>query len=165
MTDRERSLLEKLEPSTRAAYMLYRAGLAASGIQARAIVTHRSRADQEAKHAAGRSANKVGWHELDRAVDEQLLNPATGAWDDQALAVPMWRARARIAEQHGFRQLGFNQDGTKRYIKGPKGPIWDPYHIEYRHPFATLAEALRAADNTDLAVDFGDEATDPLRRA
>lgn len=141
MTDHERVLLDLLLPEVRAAYLDYRASVEACGLKECVIVTARSTHDQIQKVQQGRSTQKVGWHQLRRAIDRQIWDPAKGAWDDTARRADLYLQANRLAEQHGFRQIGFHEDNGKRYIGSG---TWDPFHIEWRAPWASLAGALES---------------------
>ncbi len=102
--------------------------------------------------AQGRSANRVGWHPLGRALDRQLYDAKRQAWDDEALRIDLYLSANRLAEQYGFRQISFNPDGSKKLItvikmvsgKPVEKKIWDPYHIEFRGDYHNLKEAIAA---------------------
>lgn len=148
MSPAEQARIEALEPATRAAYLAYRKDLDGRGIRECATVTTRAVANQLAKVKAGLSANKIGWHQLNRGIDRELFDAKANAWDNEAHRIDLYHIAARLAEVHGFRQIGFNPDGSKCFIEtvknGKKSKTWDPFHIEYRAPYATLAEAIEA---------------------
>lgn len=141
MTDHERVLLDLLLPETREKYLVYRLILESHGLRECVIVTARSTFDQIKKVQQGRSALKVGWHQLRRAIDRQMWDPQKSAWDDAARRLDLYLQANRIAAAQGFRQIGFHEDGSKRYIGAG---TWDPYHIEDRGTWASLAAALEA---------------------
>lgn len=101
---------------------------------AKAVATGHSSADQ--KHS---------WHELGRAADLRQRKADGGPSFDQGPASePFWRALYAAATAHGLRSLAYRPDGSKLLIQGTKGPIWDSGHVEWRQPYATLAEAIAA---------------------
>lgn len=144
MTDAQLALIARLIPDCQAAYKRYLGSLWSLGIEERPIVTYRSPAEQLAKYNQGRSSNKgPSWHSLRRAIDRQLRRIG-GEWDAEGKDLGMYRDANFTAEREGFRQLGFNEDGSRRWIKTPKGKVSDIYHIEFRYPYETLEEALKA---------------------
>jgi hypothetical protein len=70
-----------------------------------------------------------------------MWDPVKARWDDAVRRPDLYLSANRIAERHGFRQIGFQLDGTKRYIGSG---IWDPYHIEHRGEHASLVAAIEA---------------------
>lgn len=138
----EAELIGLLEPTTRERYQQYRRDLAAVGIEERAIVTFRSPAVQAQKVVQNKSTMTIGWHQLGRAIDRQLKSG--GKWDDKAEDVKLYLRAARIAERAGFRQIGFDSTGRKRFLKTRTGQaFWDPFHIEYRGSYPSLIAAIR----------------------
>jgi len=138
-------MLRLLKPDAQAAFKRYRADLNAAGIEVRLTETMRSSAKQADLFREGtKTANKVSWHQLGRAWHEIIIDPNTGKLDIAAKCLDLWRQRAKLAEKHGIRQLGFNADGTVRYIKTPKGKAFDPYHLEFRGKHPTLVAAVEA---------------------
>lgn len=137
-SDREQQLFMELLPDVRAAYSRYRAECRTKEIMCRLTETYRPQKKQAEHHAAGRSTLSVGWHQLRRALHEVIF--VDGVADMNGKHIDLWRKRARIAEAHGFRQLGFKPDGSKKYV----GKNWDVYHLEYRSPHETLVAAVEA---------------------
>lgn len=140
-TPEEQLRLAELRPEVLLAYQAYRAECEGQGIRVFAIVTYRSPELQKLKHAEKKSTQDVGWHQLRRAIDEQIWDPASKRWDHKAMRTDLYLRRARIAQKHGFRQIGFSVSGAKNYI-GEKQSTWDPFHIEFRAPHLTLAAAI-----------------------
>lgn len=151
MTDRELSLIAELLPDVRAQYMRYRAHLGDIGIEEMVIKTSRSRAEQQAKFEEGKSSNPVSWHELRRALDRWLRWTGSHTWDSKAANHHLYLKANRLAEAHGFRQIGFTPDDKVRILHGSSGPYTDPYHLERRDPHQTLAAAI-AAEAPHLAL-------------
>lgn len=140
LTDKETKLADELLPDVRAAWWRYRAECRTKGIICRLTETYRPIEKQSEHLKAGRSTLAVGWHQLRRALHEVII--IDGIADMKAEHLDLWRQRAKIAERHGFRQLGFKPDGSKMYIG--KGKSWDVYHLEYRAPYDTLVAAVDA---------------------
>lgn len=95
--------------------------------------------------AAGRASQGMShdWHMLGRAADLRQRKATGGPNFDQGPASePFWRALYEAATAHGLRSLAYRPDGSKLLIHGAKGPIWDSGHVEWRQPYATLAEAI-----------------------
>lgn len=148
----EQIVVAGLLPDVAARWGRLKAKAAAVGIEIRAISTIRD-ADQQAKKILqGRTAGKLTWHFLGRAVDFQVKDPATGAWDSKAKRLDLYLRVARLAEGEGFRQLGFNADDSVRTLKTSDGrPFTDPYHLEVRGPYPTLTAAIKA-ERPDLLL-------------
>jgi hypothetical protein len=141
VTDREIALIKRLHPDAHAGYMRYRGSLASLGIEEIAYSTVRTAAEQAEKLRAGKSANKRSWHEIGRGVDRFLRRAGAHEWN-RGSDVSLYREANMLAEREGWRQISFKPDGSKMLI-GPK-KIFDCGHIEFRHPYATLEEALKA---------------------
>lgn len=122
---------ERLLPQVQAALERTRQDLAAEGIETWVGSTKRTDAEQAAKVAAGVSTTSNSWHLLGRAVDLYPVLPGTNQPDLKGEHVDRFRRMHAVAAQHGFRGLAFNADGSKRYITGSKGKIWDGPHLEY----------------------------------
>ena len=109
--------------------------------------TLRTISEQAKLKADGKSTLKVGWHCLGRAADiypyvrdkMDNFNPDFNGTD-----VAAFREMQKEAMAIGFRQIGFNPDWTKHYIMTTKGKVWDAGHVEWRAPYATLADAVKA---------------------
>jgi hypothetical protein len=120
--------------------------LAAAGVGVYVGQTLRSSAQEKAAIDSGHTSGslKVSWHQLGRAVDLYPLDDA-GKPDRTGTNLDAIRAIAMTAEAIGFRQLGFNSDGSKHILHNADGaPIWDSGHVEWREPYATIAEAVAA---------------------
>jgi hypothetical protein len=143
--DTEAAKISRLRPEVSALWEKLKAKAAAAGLEIRAISTVRTIDTQKLLVKLGRSAAGISWHNLGRAIDFQVKDPATGKWDDLAVRRDLYLKVARLAEGMGFRQLGFNPDGSRRVLKTADGRTFeDPYHIEYRAPHATIAAAIKA---------------------
>jgi len=145
LTSTDEQRLAQLEPVTQEQVRGLIAELANQGIRVKVGQTLRSSAAEKAVIESGHaSANlKVSWHQLGRAVDLYPLD-ADGKPDLSGEDLDVVRAIAMTAQSLGFRQLGFNGDGSKRIIQGTNGPIWDSGHIEWREPYGSIAEAVQA---------------------
>lgn len=141
LTDAERSKVALLLPGVQAKYLQYRRHAEAEGIRECVTQTYRTVQQQHKKVAQKRSTNLIGWHPLRRGIDRFIWDPIAQRWDNEAIKIDLYLKANRIAETHGFRQIGFNDDGTKRILTGN---IWDPFHIEWRHPWDTLVAAIEA---------------------
>lgn len=139
----EKAKLDALLPQVRAAFERVRARLAARGIKVLVGSTRRTDDQQAAIVAAGNSATSHSWHLLGRAVDVYPYGP-DGKADLDGRHVELFRALHEEAAKEGFRGLAFNADGSKRYINGTKGPVWDGGHIEFPEGM-TWAAAAKAA--------------------
>lgn len=145
MTDADHARAEHLHADARAALERQVAEAEAAGLKVAVGQTYRGRAEQAALWAEGtKTANPVSWHELRRAWHLHVIDPATGKRDIDAKRIDDYRHLAFIADKLQIRQLGFNADGTVRYIKVGKGKSWDPFHFEWRHPHESLLAAVKA---------------------
>lgn len=143
VTSSEEKRLSELEPTTQAKVRELLGRLHERGISVYVGQTVRTAAEEKANVEAGKTSAglKYSWHELRRAVD---LRPAVNGQPDYE-NVDLYREIAFEAEGMGFRQLGFNADGSKRIIVNAQGKgIWDGGHIEWREPYETLAQAVEA---------------------
>lgn len=151
MTDAEIGRINLLHPDARAALMAWHAEVETRGYTISIGQTIRSREDQAALWKEGaKTANPVSWHELKRAWHFYLLDANGKRIVNAEKVVGDYLKCARLAEFVGCRQLGFNDDDSPRHIG--KGKFWDPFHLEYRAPYATLAEACKAEAPTLLAL-------------
>ncbi len=86
---------------------------------------------------------KTGEHGA-RAVDFRDRLPS-GKPDKTTRNEPFFRALYEEATDLGCRSLAYEKDAhglVKKYING--GKLWDAGHVEYRHPYTTLLEAVKA---------------------
>lgn len=116
--------------------------------------TARTPAEVEASRLAGRSSatQTRSWHELGRAADLRPRKVTGGPnYDTGPDSYPFWRALQTEAERVGMRCLAYRPDGAKLLITTVNGKRWDPGHVEYRAPHATLAAALAAETGTQVA--------------
>lgn len=147
MSAQERSRIDQLAPDVRRVYLDFLREAAARGLRLRTGRTQGSVKQTAANKAAGRSSVAVSWHDLEppRAIDVQVRDPETGKilWgsDGDEKAVRLYREMSSLAEEFGFRQIGFWGDGSIRRLSSG---AWDPYHLEYRGPYKTLAQAAKA---------------------
>jgi hypothetical protein len=144
---RERARIAALAPDVQAAYAAFLADASSQGLRIFTGRTQGSVAQTARNKAAGRSGVDVSWHDLDppRAIDIQVKDAAGKAIASpkSASEIALYLRAVRIAESHGFRQIGFNADGSKRFLRSG---AWDPYHIEFRGPYRTIAAAIEASD-------------------
>lgn len=104
-------------------------------------------ADVAAAVAAGRASTGMthDWHMLGRAADLRQRKATGGPnFDQSSASEPFWRALYEEATEVGLRSLAYNPDGSKLLIHAAHGTIWDSGHVEFRQPFATLADAVAA---------------------
>lgn len=148
MTDAEKFRLSLLTPDLR---------VRAEGIIQRLIdrgypepyvgSTLRTPAEQREAIARGTTGRKqkLSWHLLHRAVDFRY-RLATGAPDMTTEQVPFFLALWEEATAIGCRSLAYVADHAghpvKLYING--GRVWDAGHVEFRKPYKSLLEAVKA---------------------
>lgn len=143
LTTSEETRLSQLEPETQAKVRELLSRLRDRGVIVYVGQTLRTPAQEAANVAAGKtSANLVySWHELGRAVD--LYPTVGGAPDYDGSNLENFRAMHAEAVAMGFRSLAFNEDGSKHLLVNSKGKkIWDGGHVEWRAPYASIAEAV-----------------------
>lgn len=148
MTDAEKFRLSLLRPDLRAR---------AEGIVQRLLdrgypepyigSTYRTPDEQKEAVARGTTGRKqtLSWHMLHRAVDFRY-RLKTGAPDMTTEQVPFFLALWEEATALGCRSLAYVKDGAghpvKLYING--GRVWDAGHVEFRYPYKTLLDAVKA---------------------
>ena len=118
----------------------------ASGFDVFVGATARSKAEVEAARLSGRSSatQTRSWHELRRAADLRPRKQTGGPnYDTGPTSEPFWRALQDEAEKVGMRCLAYHEDGSKLLITTVHGKRWDPGHIEYRAPYASLDDAFQ----------------------
>lgn len=146
LSAQERARIDALAPDVRRVYLDFLREAAARGMRLRTGRTQGSLVKTAKHRAEGKSSVSVSWHDLDppRAIDVYVRDPETGkviTSPKTAREVSLYREMSRLAEEYGFRQIGFNRNGSKRYLSSG---AWDPYHIEYRGPYATISAAIAA---------------------
>ena len=144
LTSTQEGKLEQLEPTTQGLVRQVIADLNNQGYQVTVGQTLRTVAAEKADVAAGKSsAGQVySWHNIGRAVDLYMVDPATGQTDYAGANDSLYQALATTATSYGFRSLAYNADGSRHYLNTIKGPVWDGGHIEYHGDNATLAQAI-----------------------
>jgi hypothetical protein len=142
--------LQKLEPTTQGLVRQVIADLNSQGYQVTVGETLRTVAAEKADVAAGKSsATQVySWHNIGRAVDLYMVDPATGSTDYAGANDTLYQALANTATSYGFRSLAYNADGSRHYLNTVKGSVWDGGHIEYHGDNATLAAAIASEGPT-----------------
>lgn len=150
LTSSEESRLEELEYETQGQVRGLISDLSSQGIAVYVGSTLRSAAAEADAIASGRSAvTSVSWHQIGRAVDLYPIDPDTGSADYNGVRVDLFQAMVAAARARGFRSLAFEDDGvTKHYITTSRGKVWDGGHLEWRAPYATIAEAVSAEGST-----------------
>jgi len=147
LTPGELARMQRLTAETRERIWRVIDDMAARGFDVYVGQTTRTVEEVAAAVAAGRASvgMKTDWHVLGRAADLRRRKPDGGVNFDQGPdSEPFWRALYETATSHGLRSLAYRADGSKLIIHGAKGPIWDSGHVEWREPYATLAEAAAA---------------------
>lgn len=147
LTPGELARMQRLIPEARERVWKVIEDMAALGFDVYVGQTSRTLEEVKAAVAAGRASvgMKTDWHVLGRAADLRRRKADGGVNFDQGPASePFWRALYEAATRHGMRSLAYRADGSKLIIHGAKGDIWDSGHVEYRAPYATLAEAAAA---------------------
>lgn len=147
LTPGELARLQRLTAETRERIWRVIDDMAARGFDVYVGSTARTAEEVAKAVAEGRASKGMthDWHMLGRAADLRRRKPDGGVNFDQGPASePFWRALYEVATAHGLRSLAYRPDGSKLIIHGARGDIWDSGHVEYRHPFATLAEAVAA---------------------
>ena len=147
LTPGELARMQRLIPEARERIWRVIDGMAARGFDVFVGQTNRT-AEEVAKAAAEGRASvgmKSDWHMLGRAADLRQRKAGGGVNFDQGPASePFWRALYEEATKNGLRSLAYRDDGSKLIIHASKGDIWDSGHVEWRAPYATLAEAVAA---------------------
>lgn len=146
MSAAERRRISQLAPDARAAYEAFLYTAAARGIRIYTGRTQGTLAKTAAHNQAGRSDATISWHDLTppRAIDIQVYSPTTGrriSSPKTRVEIALYLKVLRLAESRGFRQIAFNADGSRKYLKSG---AWDPYHLSFRGPYRTIAAAARA---------------------
>lgn len=152
LTSSEESRLAQLQPEVQDRVRELLSRCRELGVIVYVGQTLRTSAQEAANIAAGKtSANLVySWHELGRAVD--LYPTVGGAPDYDAVNLEQFRVLHGEAVMMGFRSLAFNPDGSKHLLTNSKGrKIWDGGHVEWREPYATIAEAV-SAEGKDYGI-------------
>jgi len=152
LTPAELSRMQRLTAETRERVWRVIEDMAALGFDVFVGSTARTAEETAKAVATGHSSKdqKHSWHELGRAADLRRRKADGGINFDQGPeSEPFWRALYEAATKHGVRSLAYRPDGSKLILNGSKGPIWDSGHVEYRHPYSTLAEAWDAEVSVD----------------
>jgi hypothetical protein len=140
----EAARIAALRLDTKTRILELRRKLLERGIAVHIGSTARSVSEQASILASGRTTTPGSWHLVGRAADVYPIDPKTGKPDYAGRRVDLYRIMVEEAEKLGLRSLAFNPDGSKRTLVGKKGPFWDGGHLEYRGPFATVAQAAKA---------------------
>lgn len=145
MTAGEAARLAQLIPECRDRVQRVVAAMGARGLAVYVAQTLRTHAEQAAAQARGTTSEHQdrSWHELGRAADLRKRF-ADGSVDQTTHDEAFFRALWEEARAVGLRSLAFHDDGSKLLIHTTHGDVWDAGHVEYREPFATLAEAFAA---------------------
>ena len=148
MTDAEKFRLSLLTPSTRARVEDVIQRMVGRGFREPYIgQTLRSLDEQRDAVKRGTTGRKqnLSWHLIRRAVDIRDRLPS-GKPDETTRNEAFFLALWKEATACGLRCLGYVRDANgypmKHYING--GKVWDAGHLEYREPYGSLVEAIRA---------------------
>jgi hypothetical protein len=145
MTAGEQARLATLIPEARERVEKLLAAMEARGMPVYVGQTRRTAAQQHDAQARGTTSVKqsVSWHELDRAADLRKRLP-DGTPDQTTRDEAFFLALYEEAKALGLRSLAYQLvDGGLRKLL-INGHVWDAGHVEWRQPFATLAEAIVA---------------------
>jgi len=123
--------IAKLLPQVQEALYATIDGLQSQGIDVHVGETLRTESQQQSIVQGGASATNRSWHRLGRAIDVYPINPDTGEPDLAGKRTDLFIALHKEAMSHGFTNISFNADWTKRFITTNKGKIWDGGHIQY----------------------------------
>lgn len=109
------------------------ATLQAEGIRTFVGNTVRTKEDSDRFVAEGKASAglKHDWHTIGRAVDLYIYDPTTKKVDFTGQMLDQIRRMHVVAKQQGWGSIAFNPDGTKHYLKGAKGPVWDAGHLQW----------------------------------
>lgn len=143
LSNAERAKIDQLIPSAKEAHVALIGAMVARGLLPAIGQVDRCPAQQHEAQAAGTTSahQDISWHELDRAVDYRA-RLASGAMDTTTKNEAFFRALYEEAcKIDGLRSLAYEPDGSKKLLNGK---TWDAGHVEFRSPYATLAEAVRA---------------------
>lgn len=148
MTDAENKRLNGLIPEARAAFIQLSDMCRARGLLLFLGQTLRSMPEQQKKLDAGLTTQAVTWHFIGRGLDVYVIDPKTGAPDLAGKRVDLYQIMHEEAAKLRLTGKAFNADGSRRYLtvvkNGAKGKLWDAAHLEWRHGYDTLAEAIKA---------------------
>jgi len=129
--------------------------LQAEGIRTFVGNTVRTKEDSDRFVAEGKaSANlKHDWHTIGRAVDLYIFDPVAKKVDFTGQMIDQIRRMHVVAKQQGWTSIAFNPDGTKHYLKGAKGPVWDAGHLQWTDGM-TFDAAVAQAENYDYDLSW-----------
>ncbi len=147
ITAGELARMQRLIPEARERVWKVIEAMAARGFDVYVGSTARTAEEVAKAAAAGRASvgMRFDWHMLNRAADLRRRKEGGGVNFDQGTASePFWRALYEEATKVGLRSLAYRPDGSKLIIHAARGPVWDSGHVEFRAPYATLAEAVAA---------------------
>lgn len=144
MTSAELARLDELAPVARPWFEALIRAMQARGYDPFIGQVLRTPAEQVNAILAGTTSRhqRLSWHFLGRAVD--FRRRLAGGTCDTTTSGPddFWRALYDEATRiPGMRSLAYHGDGSKLLLNGT---TWDAGHVEYRAPFAELAEAVSA---------------------
>lgn len=133
LTSTEEKRIAAMAESAGAALRVLIATLEAEGIRTFVGNTVRSPEDSARYVAEGKASAglKHDWHTIGRAVDLYIYDPATKTVDFTGQKLDSIRRMHEVAKSQGWTSIAFNPDGSKHYLQGEKGPVWDAGHLQW----------------------------------
>jgi hypothetical protein len=144
LTSTEEGRLSQLEPETQAQVRTLLQTLADQGMQVQVGQTLRTQAEEKVAVDTGHSAVKThSWHEIGRAVDLYPIDPDTNQPDLNGTRDDLFQTMQQAAVAAGFHQIAYDDNWNRKYLTSASGKkFWDGGHIEWRGPYATIADAV-----------------------
>jgi hypothetical protein len=143
VSPKEQQRLDALVPEARQAFDQLIQAMATRGMEPYVGQVYRDPQQQAQAQKDGTTSKtqSISWHELRRAVDFRAKLP-DGTEDLTTNNEQFFRALYEEATKiPGLRSLAYRDDGSKLLLNGK---TWDAGHVEYRQPYATLAQAVQA---------------------
>lgn len=133
LTSTEEKRIASMEFAAGAALRNLISTLEAEGIRTFVGNTVRSPEDSARFVAEGKASAglKHDWHTLGRAVDLYIFDPIAKKVDFTGQMLAQIRRMHEVAKSQGWESIAFNSDGSKHYLKGAKGPVWDAGHLQW----------------------------------
>ena len=152
LTTSEDERLSEMQPDAEQATRALIQTLANAGLAVHVGQTLRSPAQEQAAIDSGHSAVKThSWHEVGRAVDMYPIDPDTGQPDLAGARDDLFVQMQQAAVAAGFHQIAYDANWNRRTLTNSAGkPFWDGGHMEWRGPYATIADAW-AAEGPEVA--------------
>jgi hypothetical protein len=149
-TEGERVRLALLEPEVQTRLRQLEARMLTAGIRLYWGSGVRTKAQQEALLAKGKTTTVNSWHRARRAMDVYPIDESTQKPDTNARNEAAFRLLHREWFKLGGRGLAYKPypDGPKNIIKGMG---WDAGHLEYHGPYPTAVAAIQATERKAVA--------------